>query len=186
MGSGQCGPDPKGHSCRLESMVVQYLEGGGREEGGPPGCIAEGQEVKWNPRTERRREMGPLSVPSHLFTRGNDDVTHFTLGGQWWLEESNRSQGATEWEEREGPSRGLKKLSVLFTMETMFWPLRLKHNNTCRFKFLPSPCSVLALILHQPLSHTSYGWSSKTRISHLLKLPRNYLEKRRRWVGGTY
>lgn len=43
---------------------------------------------------------------------------------------------------REGLLRGLKKLSVLFTMDTMFWPLRLQHNNTCGFKFLPPPYSL--------------------------------------------
>lgn len=31
----------------------------------------------------------------------------------------------------------LKKLSVLFSMDTMFWPLGLHHNNTYGFKFLP-------------------------------------------------
>lgn len=109
--------------------------------------------MKWNPRTEKRREPPRrtdfFSVPSHLFTRGSGDVTHFKLWGQWWLEESNRSQGAVgggegkEWREGgRGLSRGLKKLSVLFTMDTMFWPLRLEHNNTCGFKFLPSPYSL--------------------------------------------
>lgn len=40
-----------------------------------------------------------------------------------------------------GGGRGavLKKLSVLFSMDTMFWPLGLHHNNTYGFKFLPPP-----------------------------------------------
>lgn len=49
--------------------------------------------------------------------------------------------GAGEGEEAglEGWGAVLKKLSVLFSMDTMFWPLGLHHNNTCGFKFLPPP-----------------------------------------------
>lgn len=38
----------------------------------------EGQEVKWNPRAEWKAER---HIPSHLFTRGNHDVTHSTARG---------------------------------------------------------------------------------------------------------
>lgn len=128
----------------------------------------EGHEVKWNPRTEKIQEPRGAQdffffspVPSHLFTRGNGDVTLFTFGGQWWLEESNRSRGAVgeEGEEgREGLLRGLKKLSVLFTMDTMFWPLRLQHNNTCGFKFLPSPYSLSPSFNSVPASLSYIIW----------------------------
>lgn len=84
------------------------------------------------------------SLPSHLLTRGNGDVTHFTLGDNGGWKKATGREGW--WEERggggEGLSRGLKKHSVLFTMDTMSRPPRLEHNNTCGFKFLPPPRSL--------------------------------------------
>ncbi|CAJ1074657.1 Hypothetical predicted protein [Xyrichtys novacula] len=68
------------------------MEGWGRGgEWAPAAATASGgQEVKWNPRTEKKREPRSahwsfFSSPSHLFTRGNGDVTHFTLAdnGGW-------------------------------------------------------------------------------------------------------
>lgn len=175
---------------------LTVVEGWGVDqgEGGPMkqqcrGTRGEMEPTHWK-ETRAPRCTGNFFFPSHHTCLQEETVMSLTshLGGQWWLEESNRSRGAAggggrREEEREGLLRGLKKLSVLFTMDTMFWPLRLEHNNTCGFKFLPSPCSVFPSILHQPLSHTSYDWGSKTWISHLLRLLCNYLEKRRRWGG---
>lgn len=124
-------------------------------------------EVKWNPRTEKRQEPPRRTVdvffsspvPSHLFTRGNGDVTHFTLGDNGgWKKATGREGAMGGGEGGRGLSRGLKKLSVLFTMDTMFWPLRLEHNNTCGFKFLPSPYSLSPSFNSAPASLSYIIW----------------------------
>lgn len=110
--------------------------------------------------TLKRREKSRIStrlssIPSHLFTRGNGDVTHFTF---WGTMVAGRKQQVkrglwVRWVRRAGLLRGLTKFSVLFTIDTMVWLLRLQHNNTCGFKFLPSLYSLhLPLILCQPLT----------------------------------
>lgn len=56
----------------------------------------------------------------------------------------------------------LKKLSVLFSMDTMFWPLGLHHNNTYGFKFLPPPSPLnsiaasLSCIIRPPLKDMNF------------------------------
>lgn len=119
------------------------------------------------PTQNRRRVKGDGSAevdggfPSHHTCLQEEAVMSSTSHlGQWWLEESNRSRGVLGGRGGGGggwwwggcglAEGGLKKLSVLFTMDPMFWPPRLEHNNTYGFKFLPSPYSLL--ILYQPLS----------------------------------
>lgn len=134
--------------------------GGARE--GP--SSAEGHEVKWNPRTEKRQEPrgaqwtfflshhtclqeeAVMSPTSHLGTMVAGRKQQVARGG------GRREEG------REGLSRGLKKLSVLFTMDTMFWPLRLEHNNTCGFKFLLSPVSLSPSFNSAPASLSYIIW----------------------------
>jgi len=68
----------------------------------------QGHKVKWNPRAEKRREpprrtvdfslFFPSLVPSHLFTRGSGDVTHFTRGdnGGWKKATGREGEGPEE------------------------------------------------------------------------------------------
>lgn len=65
------------------------------------GPSIEGHEVKWNPRTEKRQEPPKHTVdPSHLFTRGSGDVTHFTLRDNGGWKKATGRKGW--WEERGG------------------------------------------------------------------------------------
>lgn len=75
--------------------------------------------------------------------------------------EAGRKQQVAEGgvERRRGGSvRALKKLCVVFTMDTMFWPLRLEHNNTCGFKFLSSSYSLRSSFNSAPASLSYIIW----------------------------
>lgn len=106
--------------------------------------------------------------------------------GQWWLEESNRSRRAVGVGRRKGGVvKGAEEaLCFIYHGYYVLAPL-LEHNNTRRFKFLPSLYSLFPSFNSVPASpHTSYGLGSKTWISHLLRLLCNYLEGRRWGWGG--
>lgn len=134
-------------------LCLQEMGGGGSNS-------TEGQEEKWNPHTEKKRKEQDLHKtffhPITPVYKGNGDVTHFTF---WGTMVAGRKQQVkrglwVRWVRRVGLLRVLKKFSVLFTIDTMVWLLRLQHNNTCGFKFLPSLYSLhlLPLILCQPLT----------------------------------
>lgn len=93
----------------------------------------EGHEVKWNPRTEKIQEPRGaqdfffFSPPSHHTCLQEETVmspsSHLGDNGGWKKATGREGAVGGEGEEgREGLLRGLKKLSVLFTMDTMFWP----------------------------------------------------------------
>lgn len=67
----------------------------------------EGHEVKWNPRTEKRREPPRRTEePSHLFTRGSGDVTHFTLGDNGGWKKATGRKGVVGGEGEEAGGEG--------------------------------------------------------------------------------
>lgn len=70
--------------------------------------------------------------------------------------------GGSGEKEGRGCQKGLKKLSVLFTMDTMFWPLclstiTLAASSSCP----PSILSFLPLILYQPLLIHHMAWAQR-------------------------
>lgn len=120
----------------------------------------------------------PPFCPSHLFTRGKGDVSHFTLwyNGGWKKATGRRGRwGKTKGGFVKGPEEALRCTYHGYPCFGPFgWStITLVGSSSCHPPILFAP----PLILHQPLSHTSYGCrGSKTWISQLLGLLCNYPE----------